>query len=444
MAKKYDLIVVGAGPAGLMAAKTAGENGLNVALLERKRNIPEIKRTCAMLWLAFKERYFGEWMRFNPKDSRLCFPKNGFSIKYDGPVKNIYAIHGHSSEGHRIRIGDCDKGREVGDPAKIAMVHDKSALLAGLLKEVERLGVEVFSNTNVTGVEKRKTGVTVLAGEQEFSGTFVIAADGVNSLIAQKLGFNKNRKYYGMLLSRTYTMVDVEGADPNAVSFSYHGQPLPFIVALCPLAGREGYQVIGLTLNPRIEPDLIFNRLMGEGFFQSWFKKAKKIKELAAVENLWEPILEPYRDNVLLIGDTAWCQEAENTGSLMCGWKAGNVVTVALSEGKIGKEGVEDYVRWWKDSFCNQYDYRDYIKTYEFPLLFKDEEINYIFSQIKETMPASLNAYAIFGIIGVELNKVMGKIAQERPDLINKIQTFATASAEDLMSEAIKEGFPNR
>jgi hypothetical protein len=74
----------------------------------------------------------------------------------------------------------------------------------------------------------------------------------------------------------------------------------------------------------------------------------------------------------------------------------------------------------------------------------KDEEINYLFSQIKETMRATLNAYAVFGIIGGELGKVMGKVAQERPDLIPKIQTFASASAEELLSEAIKEGFPNR
>ena len=43
---KYDLIVVGGGPGGLMAAKTAAEDGLKVLLIERKRNITEIKRAC--------------------------------------------------------------------------------------------------------------------------------------------------------------------------------------------------------------------------------------------------------------------------------------------------------------------------------------------------------------------------------------------------------------
>jgi digeranylgeranylglycerophospholipid reductase len=47
MAIKYDPIVVGAGPAGLMAAKTAGEEGLKVAVLERKNDITKVCRCCA-------------------------------------------------------------------------------------------------------------------------------------------------------------------------------------------------------------------------------------------------------------------------------------------------------------------------------------------------------------------------------------------------------------
>ena len=38
----YDLIVVGGGPAGLMAAKIAAEDGLRVILVERKKNIAKI------------------------------------------------------------------------------------------------------------------------------------------------------------------------------------------------------------------------------------------------------------------------------------------------------------------------------------------------------------------------------------------------------------------
>ena len=50
MTKKYDLVIVGAGPGGAMAAKTAGENGLKTALLERKTNPAKITRGCAMMF----------------------------------------------------------------------------------------------------------------------------------------------------------------------------------------------------------------------------------------------------------------------------------------------------------------------------------------------------------------------------------------------------------
>jgi flavin-dependent dehydrogenase len=51
MAKNYDLIVVGGGTSGLEAAKTPAENGLRVALLERKSDPATIQRSCAQMFL---------------------------------------------------------------------------------------------------------------------------------------------------------------------------------------------------------------------------------------------------------------------------------------------------------------------------------------------------------------------------------------------------------
>jgi flavin-dependent dehydrogenase len=427
-----------------MAAKTAAENGLNVALLERKKDVAQIRRSCAMMWLAFNEPYFGDFFGYNRRGNRLCFPVNGFSIKYSGPYKNLYAIHIYSADGHLIRFGDCEAGKSRGDDARIAMVHDKSALLNDLLTEAEGSGADIYPGVNVTGVEKVSGGVRVSGSGQTFTAPFAIAADGINSRLAALLGFNEQRAYYGMMLATGCRMADVEFFDPDAFTMIFYGHPTPSVFALSPRAAGDGYYFICLTFNPGVEQAPLCERLMNEGPFARAFKKAKKFEGYAAVENLWEPIYEPFRDNVLLIGDTSWSQEAENTGSLMCGWKAAHAVTRALLEGKINKEGVSSYLAWWKRSYCDDYNHIDYLKNYLMCNVFSDEEVNYLFSLIEETMPATLDAYKTNQLMGMELMKAMERITAERPELVPKISTFASAPLEELLSEIIKAGHPNR
>ena len=43
----YDVAIVGAGPGGLMAAKTATEKGLKVVLIEKRKDISQITRACS-------------------------------------------------------------------------------------------------------------------------------------------------------------------------------------------------------------------------------------------------------------------------------------------------------------------------------------------------------------------------------------------------------------
>ena len=59
MKERYDVVVVGAGPAGLLAARAAAENGFSVAVVERKEKISVIGRTCGQSLPPPNEYFFG-------------------------------------------------------------------------------------------------------------------------------------------------------------------------------------------------------------------------------------------------------------------------------------------------------------------------------------------------------------------------------------------------
>ena len=49
MSVKYDLIIVGAGPGGSMAARTAARDGLKVLLVEKNKRLGQARRLCSRL-----------------------------------------------------------------------------------------------------------------------------------------------------------------------------------------------------------------------------------------------------------------------------------------------------------------------------------------------------------------------------------------------------------
>ncbi|MEE8618828.1 MAG: NAD(P)/FAD-dependent oxidoreductase [Dehalococcoidales bacterium] len=221
MAKRYDMIVVGAGPAGFLAAKAARGNRLDVALLERKPDPTQLTRACGQSLISMNEYFFKDIVGYNARDKWLFFPVYGFSFKYDGPYQNIYSRQTYTANGHKVQAGDGKEQRKNGDHGRIGLTFDKEILFQCLLEEVKACCVDVFSGINVQNVTATADGVRVEGSGQSFDGSYVIAADGANSQVAEVTGYNKDRTYYFNLYGLSWYMPGVELPEPNTAISSY-------------------------------------------------------------------------------------------------------------------------------------------------------------------------------------------------------------------------------
>ena len=435
--KKYDLVVVGAGPSGLLAAKAAGQAGLNVALLERKSDITRIERTCGQTFVSMNDYYFGDLVTYNRKGKRIIFPKNGFSFNYDGPTKNSYAWHIYSPIGNVLPFGLPEETRKEGDYGAVALSYDKEILLRCILEEAKEAGVDVFPGINVNDISSTAEGVKVDGSGKTFEALYAIAADGCNSRIAKLLDFNKNRTAYCYLFSKSWYMRNVKAPDLDIlISSITYKTVAPGYLFIFPRPYEDDLNVVFLTLDPRVNLDDVANDYMKENpFFSEWFKKAELMEQHTSAQYMFSPIIEPYKDRILLAGDTGATQELENSGAMISGWKAGNAIVTALKEERVGlkSQGISDYIKWWKATYIEGYRHEDYIMNFALPFVIDNEEdLNYIFSLVKDPLPPCWNPYASIGHLGKLVQSLIPTIQKERPDILPKLGKMSKPMTEIL------------
>jgi flavin-dependent dehydrogenase len=434
MVKRYDLIVVGAGLAGFLAAKAAGENGLDVALLEKNPDPTQHTRACGETLGSMAEYYMGNITGYNARDKRIFFSSDGFTFKYDGPYQNLYGARMYTPNGQRVVVGDLDIQKKKGDYGRVGICFDKDIMFRCLLEEVKACSVDVFPGINIQEVTSTASSVTAKGSGQSFESKYLIAADGTNSRVAQVMGMNEGRTYYCNLYAIIYSISGLDLPEPNVVvnvvGFVKERGVSLFIM---PHANKEIHYVMPITVDPRVDLEAAGEYFMKEAFCAPWFRKAKKVRSLSATESCYSPIIEPYKDRVLIAGDVGSTQELENQGAMICGWKAGQAISTAIQEENLGLEvtGLSKYTNWWKDTYIDYYDQEGYIKAFTHGLILtNEEEINYVYGQVKETLPACWHPYTLGEILGDAMAKVLPVIQQERPDIIQKLQRGGLPAAE--------------
>ena len=167
----FDIVIVGAGPAGSSAAHEAARNGSSVALLEKESVVAETVRTSGVTWV---------------KDAQ------NFGIPEDcyNPIKN----YSFCSPSNTVTISD--------DVAKAAVL-DVRKTYRHLAKQAQESGAKLFVDTNVTDVitdeQKKPIGVIAKSADKEikFNAKVIIDCSGFQSVVGKMLGLVTQWEKFG-------------------------------------------------------------------------------------------------------------------------------------------------------------------------------------------------------------------------------------------------------
>jgi digeranylgeranylglycerophospholipid reductase len=435
MKSKYDIVVAGAGPAGLMVARELSSAGQDVLLVDIKKDIPQVNRSCCTM-LINEPNTHGDTVRI--VNNNLHFEKTGLTVKYSGQfVKMVKSIR-LTPGGHKLCI--------VNEKEGVAHPYTKEIILRDLLNEAVENGTEVLTETAVIRAENIGNEVRVLLrgsksrSVKEVRCKIAFAADGVNSQIVNGLELSKKRKYIGSYRVASYFLDDLDypywdswitcvgkghtkwGRGqiymlpkylPNAKPGD---KPILDVFCGCPIGIPSKKSLDWFLLN---------------GPFKQWFRNARIVHHAACAINFYTCIMKPVEGNIVVVGDAAAFIETYCQSAMMYGFRAAKAALKVLGTGK----GYEEYTDFWRKSFeyCWPGEIEKALQGFGLHMI-SDEELDYIFSLTdNEKHEGYVSENSAPDVMKKAIMSHIDQIRRERPDTAKTIEKHWSASAEDIV-----------
>jgi digeranylgeranylglycerophospholipid reductase len=376
----YDVIVVGCGPAGLMAATELKKSGINVLGIDKKPDVSKNFRSASGYFITDQE-FNGEFVRLEPidKKTRIHFTHCGFYIDYTGSMEGIYHTHIVSQSGRHLQISKTK--------SPLFYLFEPTHWLSDRHRAAQQAGVSINTSTLCLKVKELPEGVELTVRKNGLTKTItcrkLLASDGLQSRIASYLGFNRERAIFGKGCTVEYEMdnVDVPFARGDIYIFGEKNVGSTAAVIMIPsMAGEKAYRIETLSPIPAESASKIMEFFTQQGALSPWFKKAKLLDTTGAIVGIGESIKIPYKGNVLLVSDAAAFAECMYQGATMCGYMAAQAVIKELS----GQNGFEEYTGWWNSTFewnRNPLRMADYTKRSLLNRFLTPAEVDYLFDR---------------------------------------------------------------
>jgi len=177
--EQYDVVVVGAGPAGSSAARFSSEYGAKTLFMDHRKEIG-VPVQCGEFLPTFEEM-------------KTMFPPGEY-------LKEAYDIPSHTIESYTNIISLISpKGKKYEIPFKGVSV-DRTIFDKELAYRAERAGAEFLEKTGCIGVHKDVVKTT----KGDIKAKVIIGADGPLSIVAKSKGVSLKRTLYKMITANSY------------------------------------------------------------------------------------------------------------------------------------------------------------------------------------------------------------------------------------------------
>jgi digeranylgeranylglycerophospholipid reductase len=356
---EYDIIVVGAGPSGSIAAKFASERGVNVLMLEKDRDVGYPVRCGEAVSMAGLEEFI------KPDPRWIATEITQFT--FISPDKTVIEV---PFEGK-----GCILERKIFD---YELANSASRAGADILTRAYVNGL-IIEDQKVAGVKFEYRGE-----EHDVRSKLVIGADGVESRVGRWAGLKTHSDFRDMESGIQITASGID-IDQN-VCYFYWGNIYAPQGYLWVFPKGNGLANIGLAITGDIGKKRSALSYLNE-FMDNNYPNASILSQVAGGIPFTPTLEKIVGPNILLVGDAARQINPLSGGGIISGMIGGSIAGKVAAEAIVSDklDTIIDYERLWHERLGKRHEMFNRIKNGIYKLT--DEKYNSIAHSLKELPP---------------------------------------------------------